>query len=420
MPETVPLRSIHHVELVVGNAKQAAYFYRKAFGFSQIAYLGPETGHRDRASYALQQGEIRLVLTTPLTPEHPLSDHHKLHGDGVRDIAFLVDDVEATHAEVLRRGAASAVDPHEIGDEGGTARHAAVATYGDTIHSFYSLADYDGPFIPGFRPDEKREPDVGLKCIDHIVGNVEDRKMDSWVDWYINTFGFDRFVSFDDKDICTDFTALRSKVMASGDRAIKFPINEPADGKQEEPDPGVHRLQRDRGRPAPRPAHRDILETIAKLREQRRRVPRRAGHLLRDGLGPGGRDRRGPRHIRRNSDPRRPRRRGLPAAALHQAAAGPADAVLRDHPALRQRQLRQGQLQGALRGHRARAGAGAPRQPRGRREGCPLPSLGEIPPKRTLVFKQAGGGMYYEHLIGNLGFTGLQSLLYTRRRPTAW
>jgi 4-hydroxyphenylpyruvate dioxygenase len=268
MPETVPLRSIHHVELVVGNAKQAAYFYRKAFGFSQIAYLGPETGHRDRASYALQQGEIRLVLTTPLTPEHPLSDHHKLHGDGVRDIAFLVDDVEATHAEVLRRGAASAVDPHEIGDEGGTARHAAVATYGDTIHSFYSLADYDGPFIPGFRPDEKREPDVGLKCIDHIVGNVEDRKMDSWVDWYINTFGFDRFVSFDDKDISTEFTALRSTVVASEDRRIKFPINEPADGRKKSQIQEYVEFYRGAGAQHLALHSADIVETIAKMRER--------------------------------------------------------------------------------------------------------------------------------------------------------
>jgi 4-hydroxyphenylpyruvate dioxygenase len=268
MSEPVPLRSIHHVEFVVGNAKQAAYFYRKAFGFSQVAYLGPETGHRDRASYALRQNDIRLVLTTPLAPEHPLSEHLKLHGDGVRDIAFQVDDADAVYHEVLKRGALPAVEPRSLEDSGGHVRHAAVRTYGDTIHSFYSLAEYDGPFLPGFRPEERREPGVGLMCIDHIVGNVEDHRMDTWVDWYVNTFGFHQFVSFDDKDISTEFTALRSKVVASPSRRIKFPINEPAEGLKKSQIQEYVEFYRGAGAQHLALHTGDIVESVAKLRER--------------------------------------------------------------------------------------------------------------------------------------------------------
>jgi 4-hydroxyphenylpyruvate dioxygenase len=232
MPQPIPLKSIHHVEIIVGNAKQAAYYYRKAFGFSQIAYLGPETGHRDRASYALEQGRIRLVLTTPLDPENPMSEHIRRHGDGVRDIAFLVEDTDAVYEDVVKRGAKPAIEPRTLKDAGGKVRHAAIHTYGDTLHSFYSVEGYDGPFLPGFRPDSKPESGVGLEFIDHVVGNVEDREMDTWVDWYTNTLGFERFVSFDDKDISTEFTALRSTVVTSTSRKIKFPINEPADGRK--------------------------------------------------------------------------------------------------------------------------------------------------------------------------------------------
>ena len=153
MSQPVPLDSIHHVELVVGNAKQAAYYYRKAFGFSQIAYRGPETGHPDAASYALRQGRIQLVLTTPIHPEDPLSEHLRRHGDGVRDIAVLLEDADAVHREVTGRGAQSAIEPRTLEDAGGQVRQAAVRTYGDTIHSFYSVKEYDGPFLPGFRPE---------------------------------------------------------------------------------------------------------------------------------------------------------------------------------------------------------------------------------------------------------------------------
>ena len=232
MADFLPLKRIHHVELIVGNAKQAAYFYRKAFGFSQIAYRGPETGHRDHASYALAQGLVRIVLTTPITPEHPDAEWIKLHGDGVRDIAFEVDDADAVHETVTSRGAESVLAPTTVEDAGGATRHAAVRTYGDTLHSLISTREYDGPFLPGFEPSVKRDEDVGVKCIDHIVGNVEDHQMDTWAAWYIEKLGWHQFVSFDDKDISTDFTALRSKVMASDTRRIKFPINEPADGKK--------------------------------------------------------------------------------------------------------------------------------------------------------------------------------------------
>jgi 4-hydroxyphenylpyruvate dioxygenase len=230
MSDQVPVKNVHHVELIVGNARQAAYYYRKAFGFSQVAYLGPETGHRDRASYALEQGDVRLVVTTPLHPDHAGSEHIRKHGDGVSDIALRVEDVDRAFALTVERGAEPAVPPRTIEDEHGSVRHAAVHTYGDTLHSFYSLDGYDGPFLPGYRPERREEEGVGLWRIDHIVGNVEDRQMDVWADWYTRVFDFHQFLSFDDKDISTEYTALRSKVMASPNRVVKFPINEPAEG----------------------------------------------------------------------------------------------------------------------------------------------------------------------------------------------
>jgi 4-hydroxyphenylpyruvate dioxygenase len=232
MSDPVALKGIHHVEFVVGNAKQAAYYYRKAFGFRLIGYKGPETGYRDRASYALEQGKIRFVMTTPLHPDHEMSEHIRLHGDGVKDVAFRVKDADAAFAETVERGAEIAIEPHTIEDASGRVRHAAIRTFGDTIHSFYSTDDYDGPFLPGYEARDEQAEGVGLWRIDHIVGNVEDLKMDVWADWYIRVFGFHQFLSFDDKDISTEFTALRSKVMSSPTGAIKMPINEPADGKK--------------------------------------------------------------------------------------------------------------------------------------------------------------------------------------------
>jgi 4-hydroxyphenylpyruvate dioxygenase len=264
----LPVRSIDHVELWVGNAKQAAYYYRKAFGFSQVAYAGPETGQRDRASYVLRQNKITMVLTTPLNPEHPINAHLTKHGDGVRDVAFLTDDVDACYKGALERGATSVSEPETIEDENGKVRRAAIETYGDTIHTFLSRADYSGPFLPGFEQNEVNEEGVGLLAVDHIVGNVEDGKMNDWIEYYEAVMGFDRYVSFDDKDISTEFTALRSQVMASPNRGIKFPINEPADGRkksqiQEYIDcyvgPGVQHLAL---------LTDDILSTVAALRKR--------------------------------------------------------------------------------------------------------------------------------------------------------
>jgi 4-hydroxyphenylpyruvate dioxygenase len=225
------LRQIHHVEFWVGNAKQAAFYYRQAFGFSQIAYAGLETGHRDLTSYALQQGKARFVFTTPLAPG-PCADHIHRHGDGVRDIAFQVDDADAAFEEAVRRGAEPAIAPHDVADPHGRVRRAAIKTYGETIHSFVSLADYDGPFLPGFAERHVAGADAGILRIDHIVGNVELGKMDYWADWYSNVLGFKRYISFDDKDISTEYSALMSIVMSDDSYAIKFPLNEPAMGRR--------------------------------------------------------------------------------------------------------------------------------------------------------------------------------------------
>lgn len=226
------LRSIHHVELWVGNARQAAYYYRHAFGFSQFAYAGLETGRRDSASYALEQGRARLVLTSAFDPEDPVSDHVRRHGDGVRDIAFHVDDADAAFAEAVRRGATAVAEPADRTDAAGTVRHAAIATYGDTIHSLISYKDYGGPFLPGYVERPAAGADAGLLRIDHMVGNVELGRMDHWARWYSDVLGFTRYISFDDTDISTDYSALMSIVMSDESYAIKFPINEPARGKR--------------------------------------------------------------------------------------------------------------------------------------------------------------------------------------------
>lgn len=222
---------IHHVEFVVGNAKQAAYFYRTAFGFDQVAYRGPETGTPERASYVLKQGDIWLILTTPLRHDDPLSVWLMMHGDGVRDIAFECPDTDGIFEQTVAAGARPFRAPSTVGDDLGSVRTASIRTYGETIHTFIQRNGYRG-FLPGFEIREVKGQGVGLQCIDHIVGNVEDMQMDRWVNWYRDTLGMDRFVSYDDKDISTEFTALRSTVVASDDRAIKFPLNEPAEGRK--------------------------------------------------------------------------------------------------------------------------------------------------------------------------------------------
>ena len=261
------LKSIHHVELLVGNARQAAYYYRRAFGFSQFAYSGLETGQRAATSYALRQGKARLVLTTPMAPDGPMSDHVRLHGDGVRDIAFHVEDADAAFREAVARGATPVLEPHDRSDDHGTVRHAAIATYGDTIHSLISRRDYRGPFLPGFAAREAAGPDAGLLRIDHMVGNVELGRMDFWADWYSRVLGFSRFISFDDSDISTEYSALMSIVMSDDSFSIKFPINEPARGRRKSQieeyldfyrGPGVQHIAL---------LTTDIVETVTTLRE---------------------------------------------------------------------------------------------------------------------------------------------------------
>ena len=232
MTDPLPVMSIHHVELLVGNARQAAFYYRKAFGFAQIAYRGPETGQRDRASYVLAQDRVRIAVTTPLSPEGELAELLRVHGDGVCAVAFEVDDATATYDAALDRGALSAAAPEELTDDHGSVTTAAIRAYGDVIHRFVEPGGYDGVFLPGFRPAPIDDPGVGLRRIDHLVANVEDRQMDRWAGWYERVFGFHQFLSFDDKDISTAFSALRSKVMSSPSGAIKLPINEPAEGRR--------------------------------------------------------------------------------------------------------------------------------------------------------------------------------------------
>ena len=228
MENPLKLKRIHHVEFWVGNAKQAAFYYRKGFGFSQAAYSGLETGNRQHTSYVLSQGKANFVLTTPLTAEHPAADHIKKHGDGVRDIAFEVADSDAAFAEAVKRGAQPAMEPRDLKDDHGTVRWAAVHTYGDTLHSLISYKDYKGPFLPGYVAAPVIADDCGILRIDHIVGNVELGKMQYWADFYTRVFGFHRYITFDDKDISTEYSALMSIVMSDDSHSVKFPINEPA------------------------------------------------------------------------------------------------------------------------------------------------------------------------------------------------
>ena len=232
--DTFPINGTDYIEFWVGNAKQSQLFYRAAFGFRLVAYRGPETGTRDRASYVLEQGKIRFVLTTPMGPEGEVAAHVAQHGDGVRDMAFWVDDARDAWAKAVERGATSVQEPTELTDEHGTVVIAAIRTYGDTIHSIVQRSGYAGVFLPGFRAAENpyQPESVGLKYVDHCVGNVELGQMNHWVEFYSRVLGFYNLLSFDDKTISTEYSALMSKVMSNGNGRIKFPINEPAQGKR--------------------------------------------------------------------------------------------------------------------------------------------------------------------------------------------
>ncbi len=229
----MPLLGWDHVELWVGNAKQAAYWYEHALGFSRTAYAGPETGVRDRASYVLEQGEIRLVVTSALREEHEITKHVARHGDGLKDIALAVPDATEAYRQAVQRGARGVVEPHRVHDDSGSVELSSIATYGDTIHTFVDRSDYAGTYLPGYvsvAADGARG--VGLRAIDHIVGNVELGRMEDWVRFYERVMGFTEMIHFSDEDISTEYSALMSKVMADGAGKIKFPINEPAEGKR--------------------------------------------------------------------------------------------------------------------------------------------------------------------------------------------
>ncbi len=267
------LKKIHHVEFYVGNAKQAEFYYRKAFGFSRAGYSGLETGNRETTSYLMRQTNINFVLTTPLLPEHPAAEHIKQHGDGVRDIAFYVEDADHAFNEAVKRGATPVTEPHDLADENGSVRHAAIATYGDTIHSFISYNtnnghNYNGIFLPGFVEQTVEGEPTGIMLVDHIVGNVELGKMNHWCDFYRDVLGFFRYITFDDKDISTEYSSLMSIVMSDGQHNIKFPINEPAEGKG-----GKSQIQeyidfyRSAGAQHIALLCRDIRSTVAKLQE---------------------------------------------------------------------------------------------------------------------------------------------------------
>jgi 4-hydroxyphenylpyruvate dioxygenase len=286
----LPLQGVDHLEFYVGNARQAAHYYRTSLGLAWVAYAGPETGVRDRASYVLEQGKIRFTLTTALRSDHPIAAHVHRHGDGVRDIAIEVDDCDSAWRETTSRGAVGVRPPEELRDEHGAVRLCSIAAYGDTIHTFVERRNYTGAFLPGYRRvavDPLARP-AGIRYIDHIVGNVGWGEMNKYVDFYRDVMGFGLYQHFDDKDISTEYSALMSKVMANGNGRIKFPINEPAQGRRKSQieeylefyqGPGVQHIALGTG---------DIVSTVAELQARGMdflRVPGSYYETLQDRVG---------------------------------------------------------------------------------------------------------------------------------------
>ncbi len=230
----LPLQGTDYIEFYVGNAKQAAHFYKTAFGFQSLAYSGPETGTKDRASYAIRQNKITFVLTTTMRPNHPVADHHHNHGDGVKVLALAVDDATSAWEETTKRGGKSYLEPKILKDNDGELVMSGIHTYGEVVHLFIERQNYHGPFMPGFRNWESNynPRDSGLQHVDHCVGNVGWNQMNPWVKFYEDVMGFRNILTFDDKDISTEYSALMSKVMSNGNGFVKFPINEPAEGKK--------------------------------------------------------------------------------------------------------------------------------------------------------------------------------------------
>jgi 4-hydroxyphenylpyruvate dioxygenase len=267
--DTFPINGTDFVEFYVGNAKQAAHFYRDVFGYKILAYRGPETGTRDRASYILEQDKVRLVLTTALRPDSEIATHVHKHGDGVKDIALWVDDARKAFQLAVERGAKPAYEPKSLVDEHGEVVIAGIRTYGETIHSLVERKNYKGPFMPGFVPfaGKAEGRTVGLKYIDHCVGNVELGAMNKWVKYYADVLGFSQLISFDDKAISTEYSALMSKVMANGNGRIKFPLNEPAKGKKKSQIDEYLEFYQGPGCQHIALATDNIIETVTKLRD---------------------------------------------------------------------------------------------------------------------------------------------------------
>ena len=266
----LPLLGTDYVEFYVGNAKQAAHFYKTAFGFQSHAYAGLETGMKDRVSYVLKQDKIRLVLTTALKSESPIGEHVKKHGDGVKIIALWVEDARSSYEETMKRGAKSYHEPLVTNDANGEVVSAGIYTYGETVHLFIERKNYSGEFLPGFvKWDSDYNPSpVGLKFIDHMVGNVGWGEMNTWVKWYEEVMGFVNFLSFDDKQIHTEYSALMSKVMSNGNGRIKFPINEPAKAKKRSQIEEYLDFYEDSGVQHIAVATDDIIKTVSLLRSR--------------------------------------------------------------------------------------------------------------------------------------------------------
>jgi 4-hydroxyphenylpyruvate dioxygenase len=265
----MPLNGVDHVELFVGNAKQAAYFWTRAFGFKTVAYAGLETGVRDRASYVLQQGRIRLVLTGALRSDSPIAAHQHRHGDGIKVIGLSVPSAEHAYREATTRGAEGVVDPYEVSDEHGVVRMATIKTYGETLHTFVERGGYTGPFLPGYQAAGDGTQDSGmLLAIDHIVGNVELGRMEQWVKYYEDVFGMTEMIHFTDNDISTEYSALMSKVVSDGKGLVKFPINEPAEGKRKSQIDEYLEYYEGPGGQHVAVATRDIIGTVRAMRER--------------------------------------------------------------------------------------------------------------------------------------------------------
>src|ERR1700761_7570005 len=266
----LPLQGTDYVEFYVGNAKQAAYFYKSAFGFQSLAYSGPETGVKDKVSYVVRQNKLTFVFTTALRPNHPIAEHTHLHGDGVKVLALRVDDATSAWRETTARGGKNYMEPTTLADKWGEVILSGIHTYGDTVHLFIERKNYQGAFMPGFREWKSayNPPPTGLLYVDHCVGNVGWNQMNPWVKFYEEVMGFRNILSFDDEDISTEYSALMSKVMSNGNGYVKFPINEPAEGKKKSQVEEYLEFYGGEGVQHVAMATADIVDTVRQLRDR--------------------------------------------------------------------------------------------------------------------------------------------------------